>query len=168
MHPIKQLDMIERGKGLLIYIFIIIVFTSSLMDIIDKFSPIVVHYENNSMVVKIDKNVNKQLLHFYDVNINEFGVCLLGFKSSSSYIITGLEIPDVISASPNFMSFRDCTGEDVIGFLHSHPYGKCSLSNQDISILEDKYDLNGVMCGEQFYGFYSGSNFLKSLAWVIV
>ena len=89
----------------------------------------------------------------------ETKVCLFGFVEGSVYNITYVYQPVIYSQQFNQVVSEACPSDTLIA-LHSHPYGHCIASEQDLSNLEVSKQVNenavvGVMCDYDRFSFYN-------------
>ena len=110
--------------------------------------------------VTFSNNTYEVLQGIYSDNQEyETKVCLFGFLENSRYNITYVYQPVIYSQQFNQVVSEACPDNTLVA-LHSHPYGHCIASEQDLSNLEVSKQVNenaliGVMCDYDRFSFYS-------------
>ncbi len=95
---------------------------------------------------------------YYDNQEHETKVCLFGEVKDTVYNVTYVYQPVIYSQQFNQVVSEACPSETIVA-LHSHPYGHCIASQQDLSTLAQSKLVNeniiiGVMCDEDRFSFY--------------
>ncbi len=88
----------------------------------------------------------------------EFSACLQGFISNGTYYITSMYQPVMYTRSFASVRFQQCSNDTLI-VLHSHPYLRCSASEQDIETWDRTKELNPdvlmvIMCDRERFSVY--------------
>ena len=89
----------------------------------------------------------------------ETKVCLFGEFENAVYNITYVYQPVIYSQQFNQVVSEACPSDTLVA-LHSHPYGHCIASEQDLSNLVTSKEVNpnaiiGVMCDYDRFSFYN-------------
>lgn len=119
--------------------------------------------ETNELILIFEKDTYTQLKHFYlQEQKAEWSACLSGkveLGEKNTYHLTSVYQPPMHQQVFNQVSFTSCSAETLV-LLHSHPYGRCIASEEDLNTLRKSQQENPlivmvIMCDLEEFGVYS-------------
>ena len=89
---------------------------------------------------------------------HEFKACLQGYRTADKYIITNIELPEIISQDLRSVTAKPCPRNTIID-LHSHPVKSCHFSLHDLNVYDrirnqNPNNLIAIMCEHNRFNVY--------------
>ncbi len=119
--------------------------------------------ETEELSLIFEKDTYTQLKYFYlQEQKVEWSACLSGeikWGEKKTYHLTSIYQPPMHQQVFNQVSFTTCFPETLV-ILHSHPYGRCIASEEDLNTLRKSQQENPlvvmvIMCELEEFGVYS-------------
>ncbi|MBI4981389.1 hypothetical protein HZC30_07605 [Candidatus Woesearchaeota archaeon] len=118
--------------------------------------------ETESLTLIFENHTSSALKEFYlQQQKVEWSACLGGevdILEKKTYHLTSIYQPPMHQQVFNQVSFTPCSPETLV-ILHSHPYGRCLASEEDLKTLRKSQEENTlkvmvIMCGLEEFGVY--------------
>jgi tetratricopeptide (TPR) repeat protein len=127
---------------------------------------------NEKIVLEKPKELNRIYIAYGIRNIllfiggaEESRACLLGKPYKDGYLIYDYYLPHSLSKSSTSIVARECSGNNVVGHVHSHTNGVCELSSVDTNtFLKESFPIMGVQCGYAEYRFWAKDGGIRHLS----
>lgn len=156
------------GTGLILVLFIVSLtfVTFPVEDILKSklFSAVLKEktLETEELVLRFENQTYSKLKEFYlQEQKLEWSACLSGeveWGEKKTYYLTSIYQPPMHQQVFNQVSFASCSAETLV-LLHSHPYGRCIASEEDLKTLRKSQQENPlvvmvIMCDLEEFGVY--------------
>lgn len=123
--------------------------------------------------IQLKQSDSHQLSQDYTTYGNtEFAYCLYGDIQNNKAIITSIKPSQMLSES-NFVCeksiFSELFSTKLIGTIHSHPSGICSLSETDIFTFGKSDDaVISIICGTNNFNFFTQNDLISSITLEVI